>query len=837
MKRIKATVSLLVFCALIVPPVLAPGPLAAKTHASKPRVKSVAAKSVKTSKPAAKVAKKPAVVVPLPDRNPNRAAVAAAASPEAAPADATVAIAEQPLPHEVPEASAAERKANASGIPVPDRNPERPAAAPSVAAPDPAILAPVPIVVAPAPKPAPSGAYASILKPLLDYQLSDSDAANLKDAFGASFRGDDAGSHEAVARIKDGAARKLATWFEYRNGDFDASAEAIESFRLANPMWPGQEELRERAEIALFLADASPEKVRAFFGNSTPLTGAGKAALAGAFMKENNEPAARELVVSAWRDYQLNLAVEKKILARFGSMLTAEDHQARIDKLLFPDSKTTAEAALRTSKLLPAAEQKKVAARIAVVKRGANAGKLLDALPASATAGDIGLLYNRIQWLRRKDRDQDAWKLLLDAPREPDKLIDLEGWWSERRLNCRIALNSGQPRIAYEIAAQHGPISGDAYIEAEFLAGWIALRFLGEPETALGHFLALRAAARGSKNLALAEYWLGRTSLALGDNGQALVHFHAAAKYPQYFYGQLGRQALDARPANLAVTPTPKPTDAEIQSFLANDAVRAIGVANAAGMTGVTSQFFLSLSRKLTSPGEVVLLAEFAKQTDSPQVALRLAKIAFNRDLPMGDYALPIGVIPQFKSLLTDRVDPALVHALSRQESEFNAGAKSPVGASGLMQLMPGTAKAVARQYKVKFAPAQLTNPTYNVQLGEAHLRELIDSYRGSYFLALAAYNAGGGRVQEWMKAFGDPRDPRNDPVDWIERIPFTETRDYVKKIMETLQLYRSRLLGSEKALQLVQDLNRGRSIATKAASKAASKAQAAAAVKQAKSE
>ena len=837
MTRTKATVSLFVFCALLVPLLLAPGPLAAKTHATKSRAKPVAAKStktVKTAKPATKVAK-PAVVMPLPDRNPNRAAMTAAASPPEASADATAAIAAQPLPHEVPEASAAETEANASGIPVPDRNPERPASKSLVAAPDPAVLAPVPVVNAPAPKPAPSGAYAAILKPLLDYQLSDSDAANLKDAFSASFRGDDAGSHEAVSRIKDSAARKLATWFEYRNGDFDASAEAIESFRLANPDWPGQEELRGRAEIALFLADASPEKVRAFFGNSTPLTGAGKAALAGAFMKENNEPAARELVVSAWRDYQLNLAVEKKILARYGSMLTAEDHQARIDKLLFPDNKATAEAALRTSKLLPAAEQKKVAARIAVVKRGANAGKLLDALPASATAGDIGLLYNRIQWLRRKDRDQEAWKMLLDAPREPDKLIDLEGWWSERRLNCRIALNSGQPRIAYEIAAQHGPISGDAYIEAEFLAGWIALRFLSEPETALGHFLALRAAAKGSKNLALAEYWLGRTALALGDNGQALVHFHAAAKYPQYFYGQLGRQALDARPANLAVTPTPKPTDADIQNFLANDAVRAIGVANAAGMSGVTSQFFLALSRKLTSPGEVVLLAEFAKQSDSPQVALRLAKIAFNRDLPVGDYALPIGVIPPFKSLLTDRVDPALVHALSRQESEFNAGAKSPVGAAGLMQLMPGTAKAVARQYKVKFAPAQLTNPTYNVQLGEAHLRELIDSYRGSYFLALAAYNAGGGRVQDWMKAFGDPRDPRNDPVDWIERIPFTETRDYVKKIMETLQLYRSRLSGSDKALQLVQDLNRGRAATTKAASKAPPKLSTA--VKQAKSE
>jgi soluble lytic murein transglycosylase len=802
---------------------MATGALAAKQHASKSR----AAKAAKPAKPAVKVAK-PAVVVPLPDRNPNRQAASTSApapdSPDVAAAapDMSGAIAQQPLPHEVPAAITTKAPAKTTGIPLPDRKPQSTAAAPSVALPNPSLLAPGPIATPVAPKPVPDSAYATILKPLLDYQLSASDAANLKTAFGASYRGDDAGAHAAVGRIQDRAARKLATWFEFRNGDYDASAEAVEEFRIANPQWPGQEELRERAEIALFLADASPDRVRAFFGNGTPLTGAGKAALAGAFIKENNEPAARDLVISAWRKHQLNLAVEKKILARFGSMLSAEDHQARIDKLLFPDSKATAEVALRTSKLLPAAEQKKVAARIAVVKRGANAGKLLDAIPASATAGDVGLLYNRIQWLRRKDRDQEAWKMLLDAPDEPDELIDLEGWWDERRLNCRIALNSGQARIAYDIASKHGPISGDAYIEAEFLAGWIALRFLAEPEAALGHFLALRAAAKGSKNLALAEYWLGRTALALGDNGSALVHFHAAAKYPQYFYGQLGRQALDAKPANLAVTPTPRPTEADIQGFLSNDAVRAIGVAYAAGMDGVTPQFFLALSRKLTNPGEVVLLAEFAKLAENPQIALRLAKIAFNRDLPVGDYALPVGVIPQYKSLISDRVEPALVHALSRQESEFNAKAKSPVGASGLMQLMPGTARMVAKQYKVKYAPSELTNPTYNAQLGEAHLRDLIDSYRGSYFLSLAAYNAGGGRVQDWMKAFGDPRKPDVDPIDWIERIPFTETREYVKKIMEALQLYRSRLSGSEKALQLVQDLNRGRAATSKAPMKQA---------------
>ncbi len=767
--------------------------LAAKPHISKHARKSSTVQVVTST-------------VPLPDRNPNRPAsappsalsLATPAAPAQPSAETTGSIADLPLPDRNPKQVSPGAKL--VDIPYPDRNPNRPSSTPPFAMQAPVIA-----------RPAPAVDFASILKPLLSYQISASDQANLKDALSASYKGDGDASQAATARIKDQATRKLATWYEYKSGSLDAPADAIEQFRIANPDWPGQDELRESAETSLFLTDVNPDQIKAFFASSAPLTGAGKAALASAYLKDGNEAAARGLIVSAWRDYQLNSAVEKKILARFASMLKPEDHRARIDRLLYPDSESATDAALRISKLLPADEQKKVAARIAVVKRGTNAGKLFDALPANATAGDVGLLFNRIQWLRRKDRDEEAWKMLLDAPSEPDQLLDLDDWWTERRVNCRAALNAGQPRIAYEIAVQHGPISGDAYIEAEFLAGWISLRFLNEPNTALGHLLAARTAAKSSKSIALSEYWLGRTALALGDGASANLHFHAAARYPQYFYGQLGRQALDPKPANLEVTATPLPTPDDIQRFLNRDAVRAIGVALASDMDRVAPQFFLALTRKLKSPAEIVLLAEFAKLSVNQQLSLRLAKIAFNRDLPVGDYALPIGVLPQFKSLLAEHLDPALVHALSRQESEFNAGAKSPVGASGLMQLMPGTAKAVARQYKVKYQAAQLTNPTYNIQLGEAHLRGLIEGYSGSYFLALAAYNAGGGRVQEWIKAFGDPRNANTDPIDWIERIPFTETREYVQKIMETLQLYRSRLGGGEKALQLVQDLNRGR--------------------------
>jgi soluble lytic murein transglycosylase len=852
MKRNRALVLPLLVCFACFAPAVA----SAKSTRQQAATKSArAAKTVKAEVPP-----------PLPDRNPARVQSPAApvaeapplpapdvaAAPETASDTATV-MGTVPLPDQNPIAQEAE------SVPPPDRNPTTtsvpmtppgPSAPPppgSLAAvsnmlmPDrspktPALLAPpgLPLVLPPAPSPhavtdmplpdanpnrggaltpaiaVPKSAmdYASILKPILSYDVGSADEAYIRDVLrnGAS----------AAAKIKDPAARDFALWYKYRNGPATGNAEAMERFRLSHPDWPGQDELREKAETALFLTDAGAEEVKAFFSSTQPQTGAGKAALAGVYMKENNETAARELVISAWRDHQLNAAVEKKILDRYGGMLTAEHHRARIDRLLYPDEKGATEAALRVAKLLSAEEQKKVTARIAVIQRGGNAGKLLNALPANAVEADVGLRFNRIQWLRRtkdKERRLEAWKMLLDAPSEPNVLLDLNNWWTERRINCRGALNDGNPRVAYEIAAKHGLVSGDGYIEAEFLAGWIALRFLGDPHSALRHFLSLRRVATSSKSIALGEYWLGRTALALGDRGSAMIHFHGAAKYPQYFYGQLGRQTLDARPARLEVTSTPLPTQADIQRFLSRDAVRAIGVARAMGYEGVSSQFFLALSRKLTNPAEVVLLAELAKSTGDPQIALRLAKIAFNRDLPLGDYALPVGVMPEFKSLLSDRVDSALVHALSRQESEFNAAAKSPVGASGLMQLMPATARMVAKQHKVKYSADQLTNAAYNTQLGEAFLGGVIDDYGGSYFLALAAYNAGGGRVAEWIKQFGDPRNPEVDPIDWIERIPFTETRHYVIKIMETLQLYRSRLAGPKQALQLVQDLNRGRRI------------------------
>ncbi|HDL16298.1 MAG TPA: lytic transglycosylase domain-containing protein, partial [Rhizobiales bacterium] len=379
-----------------------------------------------------------------------------------------------------------------------------------------------------------------------------------------------------------------------------------------------------------------------------------------------------------------------------------------------------------------------------------------------------------------------------------------------RRINCRNALNAGQAEIAYEIAKNHGPLTGQYYYEAEFLAGWIALQFLGKPEIAQQHFLALRTASSGPKTTAKSEYWLARALGAMGNDTEANSHLENAAKFPLTYYGQIARQTLKATPGALPLPPAPTPSEEDFENFAKRDAVKTIALIRAVKLDKLAPLFFHQLARTIESPGEAFLLAKLATVMQQPHASVRLSKIAFNRGLPLAEQAYPTNLLPEYKRI-NKPVEPALLYALSRQESEFNPVAKSPVGARGLMQIMPGTARAIARQNKVRYHRSKLTkDPSYNVMLGAAHLADLLASYNGSYILTLVAYNAGGGRVRSWTKEFGDPRAKNVDAIDWVERIPFTETRNYVKKILTGLQIFRSRLNGPGGALRILSDLNRG---------------------------
>ena len=403
--------------------------------------------------------------------------------------------------------------------------------------------------------------------------------------------------------------------------------------------------------------------------------------------------------------------------------------------------------------------------------------------------------------------------MLRAAPNDGNKLINPMSWWDYRETQVRNALNAGQAKIAYALARGYGgELPADELSDAEFLAGWIALRFLNDAKSAHKHLLASAAAGGLPKRRARANYWLGRSELVLGDKRGATAHFAEAAQYTHTFYGQLSRQMAEPRALKFAWRPYARPSRSDIRSFNRDTVMRALAAADKAGLDGLVPVFLDDLARQITNAPDMTLACEFAIRITGAHRAVRMAKIAMNRGFPVEQYAYP-DALPDFKSLSDAKdLEEPLLHALTRQESEFNPTTVSSAGAVGLMQLLPSTAKEVAKAHDIKFDKKKLsTDPSYNLSLGSAFLHRLISSYDGSYILALAAYNAGPGRVKQWMGQFGDPRDKKVDPVDWIERIPFNETREYVLKIMESAQVYRARLGRNIDALRLAQDLHRGR--------------------------
>jgi soluble lytic murein transglycosylase len=430
-------------------------------------------------------------------------------------------------------------------------------------------------------------------------------------------------------------------------------------------------------------------------------------------------------------------------------------------------------------------------------------------LTKERSAGPATLLA-RLKALRRKDSDNELWSLLRSISPDDADLADPDRWWEFRRSEARLALNDGHPKTAYAIAKAHGPLAGENLSEAEFLAGWIALRFVKDPNLAIPHFQASRVLGFGRYE-ARAAYWLGRAKLELKAGQDAQTHFAEAAGRYHTFYGGLARRAVRKVNACEFRAP-PEPSPETVTAFVSEDAFKAVMIAKQAGLDALLASFVLDLARQIRDPEQMTLLMELAGRTTPAHLAVRAAKIALLRGYAAETYAYPI-LVPKFnQSAIAVKLEPALLNALTRQESEFNTETVSHAGARGLMQLMPQTAKHMAAALKMKYELGRLvSDPSYNVTLGSAFLAQLLAGYDGSYVLSLAAYNAGPGRVAEWIKDFGDPRAASIDPIDWIERIPFTETRQYVQRIIESVQLYRCRLEDSKTAFQLAEDLHRGR--------------------------
>jgi soluble lytic murein transglycosylase len=409
-----------------------------------------------------------------------------------------------------------------------------------------------------------------------------------------------------------------------------------------------------------------------------------------------------------------------------------------------------------------------------------------NAAPASLK-NDPALLYLKIQALRRADRVLEAAMLLRHASSDPAALIDGDRWWDERRMVARRLLDGGMAKDAYALCAEHSAVSASARIDEEFHAGWIALRFLGEPQIGARHFAAAAAIATKPLAIARAAYWQGRAAEQAGDNDGARRFYERAAAYPIAYYGQLAAQKLHQAVLALRAPSHVATGDAR------NEATRVVALLYAARLDNFARPLAIDAARGYRDEGQLAALAQVVEAQRDAVASVVIGKLATERGYALDASAFPTFGVPVFAPL-SNSADLAMVYSVARQESEFVDRAASGAGAKGLMQILPSTARETANRAGVAFDAARLVaDPAYNTQLGAAYLGRLLSDEGGSTLLALAAYNAGGGRVQQWIDAHGDPRAAGVDPVDWVERIPFDETRDYVQRVYENLRVYGAR--------------------------------------------
>lgn len=630
--------------------------------------------------------------------------------------------------------------------------------------------------------------------------LSDADFSLLRQAMRAASEDDWSFVRGAIFQIEDEAARNLVLW---RMAVSDARASFSDLHMALDRLegWPRQAAIQREAEWKIEESGFSPAMIAAWFENREPLTGEGRVALGRALIALGRADEGREQIRTAWRSQSMRLSFQTDTLREFRSILTRDDHAERVDFLLWAGQRT---AASRLIPELTQSEQRLAQARIRLAARQAGVDAAVNAVPGDLQAHP-GLLYERARW-RRQRRSGDPLPLLLELPDQHQNTGALSSMWTERKLMILDRVRERDWETAYALASGHGMSAGVDFADAEFNAGWIALTGLNQPRVALEHFLALEEGVRTPVSLSRAKYWQGRAAEAAGELELARERFLAAAEFPTAYYGQLAILALGPDAAEINLPPDPDPGPAVRAAFEARSGIRATRLLAEIGSEYFFRVFVFHFANTAETPEEVAMVADIAMDHMRLREAVRAAKASRTSGTALADRAYPVIELPRNAPIFPDA---ALTLSVIRQETEFDARAISGAGARGIMQMMPATARQTAAQLRMPYNLDWLTDdPQYNMVLGMAHLDQVVNAYDGSLVMALAAYNAGGHRVRTWVANYGDPRTGEIDPIDWVESIPFSETRNYVQRVIENVQVYRARMSSDRSApLTLQSDM------------------------------
>ena len=611
-----------------------------------------------------------------------------------------------------------------------------------------------------------------------------------------------------LSRISDPAAQTLLRWRLATNGNaglgFTDLIRAAEEFKG----WPDSDKIYEQLEQTIIRSTLTADERIAWLLTQGPRTGDGILALADAYDSQGRRDDMINTVREAYRSRAMSSAAVGMINTRYGANFTADDHYARADMFLWRSDISSAQALLSR---LSSDRKAVIDARIGLMRNAKSIDKLVNAVPG-AYADDAGLLYERARWNERRGKTSEELNLLLRINGETAPAVGRQDIWDEKQSVVRRMVRERNYATAYQLAANHGLSAGEAFRDAEWMAGWLALTKLGDALKAENHFRVFAAGVATPISVSRAQYWLGETLKAQGRLEESAAAYEAAAAYPYAFYGQLAAEKARATKPELATisfAALPPPTDEERAAFARQPAVRAAILLAETGRFASFERFSFALDDTLTTPAEHQMLFDIAAGYLEMRAAIRGAKAGLGRGLVAPDAVFPILNLPS--SPRSGAAEPAMVLALSRQESEFNHRAISSADARGTMQMIPRYAQAEARMVGLPFRQSWLTDdPEFNLRLGRGFLDDLVDEFGGSYILAAAAYNAGPSRARQWINDFGDPRGGV-DPVDWIESIPFAETRNYVQRVLENTLVYRHRLTGQPVEIKLSEDLSRGR--------------------------
>ena len=609
---------------------------------------------------------------------------------------------------------------------------------------------------------------------------------------------------EIKKNISDPVAKKLVEWMILRSDDSGADFARYVSFISANSNWPSIVTLRRKAEATAFQEHSDPARVELYFAQWPPLSAKGKFAYARSVLLRGDRKTAEAMVRETWRNDGFSQDVESKVYEAFGDILTRADHKARMDRRLYEKDDT--DAGMRAAQRLGGNEVLIAKARIAALGKG-TPKVALDAVPVAAR-DDIGYKLARIQMHRRADQLADAVALIKTIPKPLNESHDLDEWWLERRVLARKLLDAGDPQNAYLVARDATlPESPNYRAEHHFMAGWIALRYLHDPAVAYTHFLKISENNENPISLARGAYWSGRAAEAMNHTQEARRHYLEAARFPTAYYGQIAR--AKAGLGEMTLNSFPTLSSADRTKAMQSDVIRAAELLYAVDARDLAWVMMADSGDKSNDIGTLVILSELTAKYRDARGMLLVGKLALSRGVPLDHAAFPTLGVPDYRPI-GPPVEPAIVYSIVRQESWFNPKTVSTANALGLMQVTPEAGRYIAGKFGAKFDQKRLlTDMPYNVQFGSAELGDLIKDYRGSYIMTFAGYNAGRGRVKEWVAKYGDPRDPKVDPIDWVERIPFSETRNYVQRVMENVQVYRIRFGGSAR-LAIEADLRRG---------------------------